>query len=480
MEAGVDLPALDFVIIRGATSLNSLWQRAGRAGRSTPGLIVFVPDGSNHIDYYYSTQPDRLFAPVEKIKLQPNYPPVLANHLLCAATEGGIPLGSVSHYFGETSTVISAELIKQNQLFWTTNQVLVRKGFPHKNISLRGIVDEKVKLIDSDTGEIFEEMGLNFAHRECHRDALYITSEEGETVIRRCLFLDLNLHRAILKKVELPNNRTQPIVEFDISTQSRLESPKIIPSTINKGNIRASLWWGTISSQVEGYREFELIYAPVCTNPSCIQYKQPQKEKNKCSRCHRKLSERLTQKLKAEIPFPPLITSYSAPILRIEINSPLTHKIFEQSELIKKELLATFGDVEAVPGLLGSIFTTNPVRVALHSLTHLLEKSVPLLFLASDKDVSSLVIERQLDREIKSNAHPLVAYIFDSNHEGNGTSEAIFSDWDNCIAKAHELAIGCDCAESGCPKCLTSHGCPELNQDLHKPLGLWLLEQLLK
>ncbi|WP_013325661.1 DEAD/DEAH box helicase [Gloeothece verrucosa] len=480
LEAGVDLPSLDFVIIRGATSLNSLWQRAGRTGRSAPGLIVFIPDGSNHIDYYYSSNPDRLFAPVEKIKLQPNYPPVLANHLLCAATEGGIPSQNISNYFGETSAAISAELIKQQQLFWGPNQVLVKKGFPHKNVSLRGIIDETVNLIDSDTGEVFEEMALNFAHRECHTDAIYITSEEGETVIRRCEKLDSDLLRAILKKVDLPNNRTQPIVEFEILTQFQLDSPKIISTAIVKGNLRATLWWGTISEQVHGYREFELIYAPVCTNPSCTDFKQPQKDLKKCRRCYRKLSERLTQKLIGENRFEPLITSYLAPILRLEANYALTSKIFDEAESLKKQLLHEFGDAQAIPGLLNSINEVNPVQVALHSLAHFLEKSVPLLFLASEFDVSSVVVERQLEPEKKSNAHPIIAYMFDSNHEGNGTTEAIFTDWDNCITKAYELASGCDCNDSGCPKCLTSHSCPELNVGLHKPLGLWFLERLLK
>ncbi|WP_071881465.1 Zn-binding domain-containing protein [Gloeothece verrucosa] len=129
---------------------------------------------------------------------------------------------------------------------------------------------------------------------------------------------------------------------------------------------------------------------------------------------------------------------------------------------------------------MNSINEVNPVQVALHSLTHFLEKSVPLLFLASEFDVSSVVVERQLEPEKKSNAHPIVGYIFDSNHEGNGTTEAIFTDWDNCITKAYELASSCDCNDSGCPKCLTSHGCPELNVGLHKTLGLWLVEQFLK
>ena len=105
------MPDLDFVLLRGSTSLNSFWQRTGRAGRSKSGLTIFIPDANNHIDYYYGTQPERLFAPVEKIKIQPNYPPVLAKHLICAGAEGGLPVEQIEPYFGETGTKIAAELV---------------------------------------------------------------------------------------------------------------------------------------------------------------------------------------------------------------------------------------------------------------------------------------------------------------------------------------------------------------------------------
>ena len=59
LEAGIDLPELDFVVLRGFSSLNSFWQRGGRCGRKSPGLIIFIPDVHNHIDYYYATQPER-------------------------------------------------------------------------------------------------------------------------------------------------------------------------------------------------------------------------------------------------------------------------------------------------------------------------------------------------------------------------------------------------------------------------------------
>lgn len=478
LEAGLDLPALDWVILRGSTSLNSLWQRAGRAGRTSEGMVIFVPDGSNYIDYYYATEPERLFAPVEKIKIQPNYPPILARHLTCAGAEGGIPVYQIESFFGNTAPSIASELVKQKQLYWTKNQTLTKKGYPHGEISLRGIVNETISLVDKDTGEVLEEMALNFAFRECHPQAIYLTSAEGESVNWRCLELNLDNKKAIVKKIKDLDRQTRPIVELNVSTSEQLESPQVIKG--KNGNARLSFWWGTISEKVLGYHEEQLIYAPVCTNRSCTVFHLPQPKKHKCQRCHRKLVDRLTIKELGEVMFEnPLVTSFEAPILRIEINLPLAQSIFDYAAQLKEELIKEWGCQEDIPEQLATVFAVNPIHTALHSLTHVLIKSVPLLFLASDKYLSSLVETRKDNKkESAGNSHPIVAYIYDNTNEGNGTSESLFTDWDNCWQKAKDIATGCDCDKLGCPKCLTMHGCPEHNEALNKPLGLWLLDNL--
>ncbi|MDJ0728342.1 MAG: DEAD/DEAH box helicase [Prochloraceae cyanobacterium] len=480
LEAGVDLPSLDFVILRGTTSLNSLWQRAGRAGRSTPGLVVLVPDASNHIDYYYAKQPDRLFDSGELVKLQPNYPHILAKHMLCAAAEGGIDHRKVSSFFGKSSELIAEELIQQNQLSFSRNGNLYLKGYPHKEVSLRGIVNEKIQLIDKNNQELIEELTLDLAHREAHKNAIYVTTSESKTVPWKCLELNVKEKTAQLERMTRDDLRTVPDVEIEVKPEKLLEEPKIISTRLEGGNLRLSLWLGTIEEIVSGYKTNQFIYAPVCQNNYCELYKKVQDRRLKhCGLCGGKLKKGLVKEELEEVQFKEkLITSYQAPILRIEVNDKISKEIDSQIQELRARLLKIYGDKENIPELAGSLFepNVNAVALTLHSLSHMIIKGIPLTFLASDKDVNSLVKNR--DNQGNNNANKTVVYLYDNVAEGCGTTEAIFTDWNAVLDKAHQISTHCDCGDIGCPRCLTLHNCPERNQGLSKLLGLNLLEKI--
>lgn len=481
LEAGIDLPSLDFVILKGTTSLNSLWQRAGRAGRSSPGLVVLIPDLSNHIDYYYAKQPDRLFEKSELVKLQPNYPNILAKHLLCAGAEGGIHHKDVPLFFGKNSDYIAAELVKQKQLFCSSSGSLLFEGYPHKDVSLRGITGDRIQLIDLNTAETLEELSLDLAHREAFTNAVYITTEEGQTVAYRCKKLDVNEKTASLERMKRQDLRTVPSVEIKVTPEKLLEEPLTINTSIESANMRLSLWWMTISEVVSGYKENKLIYGPICRNSFCELYKLPQnKERSKCPCCGNKLKKSLVERELKEVNFNyELVTSYSAPILKIEINNNLAKEIVSKVPSIRKQLLNNYGpNADSVPPIAASVFEvqSSPVALALHSLSHMLIKAIPLTFLASDKDVNSLVENRTYMGN--NNAHRTIVYLYDTVPEGCGTTEAIFTEWDEIIREASNLASICDCGDLGCPRCLTLHGCPEMNRGLSKLLGMSLLEML--
>ncbi len=477
LEAGIDLPELDFVVLRGFSSLNSFWQRGGRCGRKSPGLIIFIPDSNNHIDYYYATQPERLLSPVEKVKIQPNYPSILSRHLLCAAAEGGMNSDEVTQYFGNKSDLITAELLKQKQLSWSLEQRLWKRGYPHKYVSLRGIQDETISLIDVKTARKIEEMSLYIAHKECHTGAIYLTAEEGKTNVWRCEKLDLKQNKALLKLEESSDIRTKPDLELVVEPLSKLDEAKIVKTAIPNGNLRLIFYWAKVKRQVTGFKELQLVYAPTCINRNCGHYHVPKaSQMTKCPGCGWTLKQRLNTQKVEEFEFePPLETTIEVPLLRIEVNETLAVAITNQAQEIKKAILKTYGDPENIPYQLTSGFRYKPVHLALHSLCHLLTKTVPLLFLASHQDLSSYTEQRSANI---GTSNATIAYIFDSVHEGCGTTEALVNDWDSCVEKALELATNCDCGDIGCPRCLTEIGCPESNDGLSKLLGLWLLEQI--
>lgn len=477
LEAGVDLPNLDFVILRGSTSLNSFWQRAGRAGRKNPGLIIFIPNAEDHIDYYYANNSDRLFDSVEKIKLQTNYPTILASHLLCAGAEGGIPSQDVAKYFGSGSDRLAAELHRQDKLYWSRQQVLWSKGYPHRDVSLRGINDS-IEVVNLDTGEILEETTLDLAHKEVHSGAIYLTTEEGVTLNWRCQSLEPSQKKAFLKQIDSQDLRSNPHVKLHVTPIEQLESFKVVSTAIEDGNLRLSLWWGKIEEKVSGYDELRLLYAPTCRDRACQAFGEPQPAKRRsCHCCHQNLSQGLTSKVIETITFDePLCVSFEAPILRIEVNLVLATAIADKASQLQENLLARYQTEKDIPRELTDLFKCAPVHLALHSLSHLLTKSIPLLFLASERDVNSLTFKRSPQNG--GSAHQIGAYLYDAVKDGCGTTEAIFADWETVVAKSMELAQGCDCGEMGCPRCLHSHGCPESNEALSKLLALWLLEQI--
>ncbi|WP_446717997.1 DEAD/DEAH box helicase, partial [Crocosphaera sp. Alani8] len=477
LEAGIDLPELDFVVLRGFSSLNSFWQRGGRCGRKSPGLIIFIPDINNHIDYYYATQPQRLLSPVEKVKIQPNYPSILSRHLLCAAAEGGMITDEVTQYFGNRSDLITAELLKQKQLAWSLGKKLWKKGYPHKYVSLRGIENETISLIDVNTSEKLEEMSLYIAHKECHPGAIYLTAEDGKTKTWLCRKLDLEKKTANLELQPSSDRRTKPLLELVVEPSYKLEEPKIVKTAIPNGNLRLIFYWGKVKRQVIGFQELQLVYAPTCINRNCSHYHVPKApQETKCPHCGWTLKQRLNTQEVEEFEFnPPLTTTIEVPMFRIEVNETLASAIKNKVEEIKKAILNTYRNPDDIPHQLSATFTFEPVHLALHSLCHLLTKAVPLLFLASHQDLSSYIEQRPGNI---GTSHRTIAYLFDSVHEGCGTTEALVNDWDSCIEKALKLANNCDCGDLGCPRCLTEIGCPESNDGLSKLLGLWLLEQI--
>ncbi len=477
LEAGIDLPELDFVVLRGFSSLNSFWQRGGRCGRKSPGLIIFIPNSNNHIDYYYATQPQRLLSPVEKVKIQPNYPSILSRHLLCAAAEGGMTCEEVPQYFGDKSDLITAELLKQKQLRWSNRQRLCQKGYPHKDVSLRGIQDETISLIDVKTSRKIEEMSLYLAHKECHTGAIYLIAEEGKTHVWRCQKLDLKQKKALVQLEESSDKRTKPDIQLVVEPSYKLEEPKIVNTTIPNGNLRLIFYWGKVKRQVIGFKEVQLVYAPTRINRNCSHYHVPKApQETRCPGCGWTLKQRLNTQEIEEFEFEqPLETTIEVPMFRIEVNETLAAAITNKAQAIKKALLKTYKDPDDIPHQLSPTFTSEPVHLALHSLCHLLTKTVPLLFLASHQDLSSYTEQRPANI---GTSHRTIAYIFDSVHEGCGTTEALVNDWESCVEKALDLATNCDCGDNGCPRCLTEIGCPESNDGLSKLLGLWLLEQI--
>lgn len=476
LECGIDLPELDCCLLRGFPgSLMSFWQRVGRAGRSNHGLVIFLPLASDPLDAFYARNPEQLLSgEVEKAAFNADYATILSKHLSCGCVESGLPLGEVQNRFGAAAGAIADSLLQQNKLVLSRDGKLwgIRgmgeNGYPHKNLNLRSSAQNSIELIDKHSGEVFEQMPLPLAHREVFPGAIYTVQDAlGELIAYRSESLDQEHHQAVLEFLGKDTDLfTQAESELHIQPLSKLAEPRIISTTILEGRLRLTLAWAEITTLVTGYKLLTREYGQTCKNEKCPNYRCSLQGKT-CPSCKRPLKSAEVTKVKEEIQFEqPYRTHYQAPVVKIEINPPLIAALQTQMSKIKEHLRA--GHDNNIPEQFKDLWTHSPEFIALHSMEHQLIKAVPLVILSSSLDVDAFIDNPQ---------GRTIGWLFDSCDGGTGTAEALFQNLPKFAAKARALALSCDCS-SGCPRCLTQHGCPQENTGLHKDAGLILLDAI--
>lgn len=470
LEAGLDLPELDCCLVKGYPgSIMSFRQRLGRAGRVSPGLVIFLPVSQNSLDYYYGKHPDQLLSgEVESAAFNPNYPTIVSKHLECCCVESGLPAVEVESRFDAVGGAVAEGLWEQKRLSLSPNSTFRGRGNPHVGINIRGSAIDAIELIHENTGESFEEMSRDIAYREVFPGAIYTAFDEGNHLVTyRCQSLDIEQRKAILQPFEEdPSLFTEPDLGLQVELLEKLEEPRIIPTSLPEARLRLTLGWGKITSEVAGYKLCKREYRQTCTNAKCRRHQQPLEGKI-CTSCGQTLKSSEINKLIKSVSFnPPYQIQYEAPVVKVEVNPGLSAAITGEVNRQKASAISQYGN--DIPQELKGLFGGNAVTVALHSMAHQIQLAVPLVVLSSTRDVNCTV---------EQDDSGIVAYFFDTTDGGNGASEEIGKQLPLFAAKAMSLALNCECSD-GCPKCLIQLGCPQQNQGLHKKVGLFLLEAI--
>jgi DEAD/DEAH box helicase domain-containing protein len=112
--------------------------------------------------------------------------------------------------------------------------------------------------------------------------------------------------------------------------------------------------------------------------------------------------------------------------------------------------------------LLGSLHATEHAQIAV----------LPLIAMCDRWDIGGL----------STNYHPQTGvptiFIYDGHPGGIGITRTAFARFEELCEDARRLIAGCPCTQ-GCPSCVQSPKCGNLNEPLHKAGALALLEQLL-
>ncbi|MFD9211632.1 DEAD/DEAH box helicase [Streptomyces sp. NPDC059544] len=223
LELGVDVSGLDAVLIAGYPGTRaSLWQQAGRAGRSGQGALAVLVARDDPLDTFLVHHPEALFRqPVESTVLDPDNPYVLAPHLCAAAAE--LPLTEQDlELFGPAVPGLlpqleSAGLLRRRTAGW----YWTRRERAADLTDIRGEGGRPVQIVEAATGRLLGTVDEPASHAAVHDGAVHL--HQGRTyLVKR---LDLEDSVALVEEANPPYSTTAR----DTTSISVLETDTEIP-----------------------------------------------------------------------------------------------------------------------------------------------------------------------------------------------------------------------------------------------------------
>ncbi|WP_405980040.1 DEAD/DEAH box helicase [Streptomyces sp. NBC_00158] len=253
LELGVDVSGLDAVLITGYPGTRaSLWQQAGRAGRSGQGALAVLVARDDPLDTYLVHHPEALFQqPVEATVLDPDNPYVLAPHLCAAAAE--LPLTEADlDLFGPAARGLmpqleAAKLLRRRATGWHWT----RRERASDLTDIRGGGGRPVQIVEASTGRLLGTVDEAASHTAVHDGAVHL--HQGRTYLVK--HLDLEDSAALVEEANPPFSTTAR----DTTSISILETETEIPW----GPARLCFGSVEVTNQVVSYLRRKLVTGEV-------------------------------------------------------------------------------------------------------------------------------------------------------------------------------------------------------------------------
>jgi DEAD/DEAH box helicase domain-containing protein len=247
LELGVDVGNLDATISVGYPgTVASLWQQAGRAGRSSNSSLAIMVGLDNPLDQYFMRHPAQLFGrPHEHALIDPGNIYILEQHLPCAAHE--LPLSPQDEAaFGRGFVEAMVNLEERGRLAYQSDHdkwIYTGKGYPSQGFSIRSVGSRPIILVDgSQKFKRLEEMDEASALVRVHPGAIYLHRGDSYLVTE----LDLQKGQATLQPARV-----------DYYTQASEQSTiNIVKSERHRQLNNCIVYWGSVrvTQQVVGYQ----------------------------------------------------------------------------------------------------------------------------------------------------------------------------------------------------------------------------------
>ncbi|WP_431043011.1 DEAD/DEAH box helicase [Streptomyces sp. P1-3] len=254
LELGMDIAGLDAVVITGYPGTRaSLWQQAGRAGRTGEGALAILVARDDPLDTYLVHHPDALFRqPVESTVLDPDNPYVLAPHLCAAAAELPLTEPELAELFGPAAAGLMPQLEQRKLLrrratawHWT------RRERAADLTDIRGAGGRPVQVVEEATGRLLGTVDASAAHTTVHDGAVHL--HQGRTYLVRRLDLDDSV--ALVTAADPPYSTTAR----DTTAISILETSTEVPW----GEARLCFGSVEVTNQVVSFLRRKLITGEV-------------------------------------------------------------------------------------------------------------------------------------------------------------------------------------------------------------------------
>jgi DEAD/DEAH box helicase domain-containing protein len=416
LELGIDIGELDAaVVVTFPGTVASLRQMWGRAGRRGRGLAVYVA-GEDALDQFFCRHPeDFLERSVEAAILDHESPLIFRAHLLCAAHEG--PLSHADAEFLGPRWEAHAEVLQSAGELRRREGTVAAAYVPRRP---GGYPAADVSL-RSASPESFAIVDVSSGELLGSTEA----ARAHSTVHEGAIYLHLGGSYEV-RELDLERRRalvapfdgdwyTQPKRETDTEIVRLLDRRETLGVTLSFGEV-------SVTDTVLAYQRRRLAdHAPVDI---------------------------------FALDLPP--TSFPTQALWFEL--PIGDPAIPTAAASSGEL----AEVLPLETLLGALHATEHAQIAV----------LPLIAMCDRWDIGGL----------STNFHPQTGaptiFLYDGHPGGIGIARTAFARFEELCGDARRLIAGCGCA-SGCPSCVQSPKCGNLNEPLSKAGALVLLEQLL-
>jgi DEAD/DEAH box helicase domain-containing protein len=400
LELGIDVGGLDACVLDGFPgTIASMWQQAGRAGRTQQESLAVLVAGVDQLDQWLMAHPKEVFSrQPEPAVVNPSNRFVLLPHLACAAYE--LPLSrDDERWWGDDLDDGVLDLVHADHL-----KVRDRRGYwagrgsPAWGVGLRSGSSVEYRIAEPD-GRLIGTVDASRAFDVVHEGAVYLHQGQAWRVDE----LDLDDHVAYVSPAP-GDELTQVRSETDIRILDDERSRRIGPAELHLGVVE-------VTSTVVGYQRKDAATGEVLGVE--------------------------------QLDLPP---------------SCLVTRAFWF--VLDPAVLERAGIPRAAwPG-------------TLHAVEHAGIGILPLFTICDRWDVGGVSTARQYDTQ-----QPTIV-IYDGYPGGAGIAELGFEAGAELLEETYEVVSACPCT-TGCPSCVQSPKCGNLNEPLDKASAIALLEVLL-